>query len=207
MYIGWMNNWRYGRQIPASEWRGMMTTPREFSLRRTAQGDRLVQRPISELDSLRGKGQQWSNLRIVSESKPLDGLRGQVLEILAAFELGTATEFGIKVLASEDCETVVAYNAQNQRLSLNRERSGQVEFHAAFAGCYAAALTPVENRITIRILLDYHSVEVFGNEGDVSLSALVFPLPGSDGMDVFAVDGDVTLVSLAVYPLDEPERA
>ncbi len=206
VYIGWMNNWQYAIQTPATEWRGMMTTPREFSLRRTAQGDRLVQRPVAELDSLRGVVQQWSNLRIASECRALDGVRGQALDILAEFELGTAVEFGVKMLPGGDYETAIVYNVLSQQLVLNRERSGLVDFHEAFGGCYKVALAPVGNRISMRILLDYNSVEVFGSAGEVSLSALVFPLPGSAGLDVFAVDGDVTLVSLAVYPLDGHEQ-
>lgn len=202
VYIGWMNNWEYGKQIPASTWRGSMTVPREFRLRRTPEGVRLAQLPVDQVKTLRDAGQQWANERVKPGQNLLAGVRGQVLDIEATFEVGSAAEFGLKVHQGEGCETVIAYDAVNGQLVVNRERSGDVNFHEAFAGRYAVPLLPVEGRISLRILVDYSSVEVFGNEGAVAMTAQVFPPPGSDRLEVFAVGGDVTLVALAVYPLE-----
>lgn len=54
LWIGWMRNWRYARDVPTFPWRGAMTVPRELRLRRFPEGVRLVQRPVAELARLRG---------------------------------------------------------------------------------------------------------------------------------------------------------
>ena len=201
VYIGWMNNWVYGKQIPATTWRGSMTVPREFFLRRTPDGFRLGQTPVWQSEALRGDSKQWANERIGPEQNLLAGVRGQVLDIVAEFEVGPTAAFGFRVLAGEDSETVIAYDAVNRQLMVNRERSGEVDFHEAFVGQYTVPLRPVQNRVRIRIVVDRSSVEVFGNDGEAVLTAQVFPPPGNDRLALFVAGGDVTLVSLAVYPL------
>ena len=203
VYIGWMNNWCYGREIPATTWRGSMTVPREFRLRHTSAGLRLVQTSVEQIIALRGDGQHWANERLLPGENLLADVRGQVLDIVAEFEPGTAVAFGFKVHQGATCETVIVYDVQQQQLIVNRERSGVVDFHPQFSGIYSALLVPIEDRIKMRILVDQASVEVFGNNGEVTITAQVFPLVDSDGLEVFTVGGDVNLVTLAVYPLNK----
>src|SRR6201996_6475955 len=48
--LGWMDNWQYAASLPTSPWRGQMTIPRKLSLRQTADGIRLLQEPVDELE-------------------------------------------------------------------------------------------------------------------------------------------------------------
>jgi ABC-type sugar transport system permease subunit len=59
IWVGWMNNWLYAQDIPTSSWRGALTIPRELALTNTPQGVRLVQRPVPELQQLRGEHWDW----------------------------------------------------------------------------------------------------------------------------------------------------
>jgi beta-fructofuranosidase len=62
----------------------------------------LIQTPIIELRSLRGRHSQIENLGLSNESKRLDGVAGDTLEIIANFVPEDAEAFGLKVRCSED---------------------------------------------------------------------------------------------------------
>src|SRR5258708_21350232 len=54
--IAWINDWTYARNIPTSPWRGAMTIPRQLELKQLADGIRLVESPVKQLESLRDAG-------------------------------------------------------------------------------------------------------------------------------------------------------
>ena len=60
LFIGWMSNWKYANQTPTVNWRGAMTIPRVLTLRQAADGVRLVQHPVSELQQLRLEDAAWT---------------------------------------------------------------------------------------------------------------------------------------------------
>lgn len=53
--IGWMSNWEYAQEVPTEAWRSAMTVPREVTLHDTEFGYRIRQRPVRELEKLRGE--------------------------------------------------------------------------------------------------------------------------------------------------------
>ena len=61
----------------------------------------------------------------------------------------------------------------------------QAIYDKDFASEYSCALVPQKDRITLRILLDWSSVEVFANNGELVLSALIFPTPFGGGITIF----------------------
>ncbi len=56
VWLGWLDNWEYAARVPTSPWRGQQSLPRVLKLRRFPQGVRLVQSPVAELHTLRGRG-------------------------------------------------------------------------------------------------------------------------------------------------------
>jgi sucrose-6-phosphate hydrolase SacC (GH32 family) len=66
----------------------------------------------------------------------------------------------------------------------------------------AAPLTPdAQGRITLQILVDWSSVEVFANGGQVAMTAQIFPAPTSRGVAVFAQGSDALLDSVTIQPV------
>jgi len=57
-----MNNHEYAQDTPTAPWRGMMTVPREVSLRRIASGYELLQAPASQLAGLRTRHRRRSDV-------------------------------------------------------------------------------------------------------------------------------------------------
>lgn len=75
-------------------------------------------------------------------------------------------------------------------------------FHPDFATRSEAPLSPVDRRwITVKILVDRSSVEVFGNDGRAVLTDQIFPNEPSGEISVYVTSRSVTLKSVAVYQL------
>lgn len=204
IYIGWMNNWMYGQDIPTTPWRGAMTVPRDLALRSTPDGLRLIQTPVRELEQLRGDKWSWADEIVTSDSNLLADVRGTTLEIIAEFEVEADAEnvFGFQVLSNGEQFTSVAYDTNTSQLFVSRFNSGETAFNSNFAGFYQTPVVPNENRIRMHLLIDRSSVEVFGNDGMGVISAQAFPPEGADQLALFANKDEVRLVSLDVYALN-----
>ncbi|GAA3334525.1 hypothetical protein GCM10020331_102810 [Ectobacillus funiculus] len=86
IYLGWMSNWRYANQVPTQEWRSAMTLPRELSLTSSEDGIRLVQKPVSEIGSIRKGTEAYQNLTIESNNPSSFNMFSQLLEVNVEFE-------------------------------------------------------------------------------------------------------------------------
>ena len=89
IWLGWMSNWQYANDIPTSPWRSAQSIPRTLELRTTPEGLRMVQRPVEELQTLRGEIRRIGSRSLPEGSQPLasEGIAGSALEIIAEFEV------------------------------------------------------------------------------------------------------------------------
>lgn len=196
LFIGWLNNWLYANDIPTSTWRGATTIPRELSLCQTPTGLRLAQTPIPTLHQLRQPIATWEDLIIEGEVS-LAGLHGRQLEMIAEFELDTAETFGFELYVDDSDATHLIYDSSAVQLIVNRPQSGIREFNPIFS----AALQPHNNRICLHLFIDQSSVEIFADDGLLSITAQVFSEAKGDGVKLFAKRGTVRLVALQAYTL------
>jgi fructan beta-fructosidase len=205
-WIGWMNNWDYGGSIPTSPWRSAQSIPRDVSLETIDGNIQLVQTPIPELRELRkGDGSSQSGL-ITPGTTPLS-TKGDALEIIAVFQVGSASEFGLKVRTGNGEETLVGYNVPAGEIFVDRAKSGQVSFSdlfpygELFPSRGIAPLSTENGLVKLHIFVDWSSVEVFGDDGQAVITDQIFPMPSSNGLALFAKGGTVKLVSLQSWPL------
>ncbi|MEU2749781.1 GH32 C-terminal domain-containing protein [Streptomyces collinus] len=203
--IGWMNNWDYGQSIPTSPWRSAQSVPREMALRTINGQIRLTSKPVGSLESLRNKRPATaSGVTVKSTSKALIGraAKGKALDIEATFSLKDADRFGLKVRTGAGGEeTVIGYDTTTQELYVDRSRSGVGDFNSTFPGVQTAPLKPRNGKVTLRILVDWSSVEVFGGNGEAVITDQIFPDPSSTGVDVFAEGGTATLDHMQAWQL------
>ena len=203
LMIAWMNNWPYARLIPTSEWRGTFNLIRELSLKRTSEGIRLFQRPIPEVQNLRGAQYHWDEEIIQTGNNLLANVRGSALEILAEFQINSRTDsFGLRVRVGTGEQTAVGYNPKEQTVFIDRTLSGTVDFHESFARLHSAELHPINDTVRLHIFVDSSSVEVFANDGLITFSENIFPAEGSQGLELFAEGGNIILHSLDIYQLN-----
>jgi sucrose-6-phosphate hydrolase SacC (GH32 family) len=190
--LGWMNNWQYASDIPTSPFRGQMTLPRKLSLETTTQGIRLVQQPVDGLAKLR------------ESPTPLQAAMlgiGHQFEFTSTIQMGTASEVGWKVLAADGTFTSITYNKPHSTLSVDRTHSGKVDFNKDFPTTTEAPLKLDRNTLQMDVVVDRDSVEVFAENGRVTLTNLVFPPNNADNLQFYANGGKAGTVSGTLWKL------
>jgi fructan beta-fructosidase len=202
-WLGWMSNWLYANVAPTDPWRSAQSIPRAVMLKAFPEGMRLVQSPVAELQSLRGRQIHLAKERVTGANTLLasKGVTGEALEIVAEFALDSASEFGLKVRTGKSEETIVGYDVAKRQVFVDRTRSGDVRFSESFAGKHGGPLAPENGRVKLHVFVDRASVEVFANDGRTVITSVVFPSADSLGAEVYAKGGSVELASLDAWTL------
>jgi levanase len=76
-----------------------------------------------------------------------------------------------------------------------------VDFHHDFPGVQRAPLAAKDGKVSLRILVDWSSVEVFGGDGQAVITDQIFPDPDSEGLQVFAEGGSAGVDKIKVWQL------
>lgn len=202
IWLGWMSNWRYPFAMPTEPWKGNMSVPRALTLKDVpGEGLRLIQQPVKELETLRGSAVTVTDQKVAPGGNLFSGMKGTSYELDTEFAVGSESPFGIKVRTGPGQETVIRYDPKALELAVDRTKSGESSFEQGFAEAFAAPLKPEEGKIRLRIFVDESTLEVFGNDGRVVFSSLIFPSATSNGVELFA-DGDgITLNRADFYPM------
>ena len=205
--VGWTNDWAYARDVPTGPtWRGNFAVPRELSLRRTAAGLALVQLPVPELDKL---GKEVLSLKSKALKPGPAGyelpFRGEAYDLELTLTPGTAKTLTLNVLQSETERTTLRYDVARQELTLDRRQSGNVSFNPLFASTLETAKVPLQNgQLQLRLLVDKSVVEVFAQNGEVTLTDLVFPRQHQGRISLRAEGGPAVLTALRLRDLHPP---
>jgi len=107
---------------------------------------------------------------------PLEGFEGELWDIEAVIDPGSAREVGLTLRG----EAVVSHVTEQTLTCLGKE----------------APLATEDGTVHIRALLDRTSLEVFGNHGAVAMAACFLPDEGNTALGAYAVGGEARIVSL-----------
>jgi sucrose-6-phosphate hydrolase SacC (GH32 family) len=199
IWTAWMGSWRYGGTEPV---RGIQTIPRELQLKTFAEGVRLIQNPIKELESLRGAEKKNGEKTVEGSWIPANIQPSQNrYELLVEFENQNAAEFGLQICKGGNQKTTVSYSVTKEELTLDRSNSGLDNFISLFKEVNKGPMKYRSKKIILHVFVDNCSVEVFGNNGETVLSSKIYPDPGSLGIEVFSKQGKVKVNSLRVWEL------
>lgn len=202
IWLGWMSNWRYPFAMPTGAWKGNMSIPRELKLRNIPdQGLRLIQVPVKELQTLRGREVTLPKQELTAGRNPLDGIKGTAYELESEFSVQQDAKLFFHLRQGNDQTTTVSYDAKAEELRVDRTQSGIVSFEKDFAEKVTAPLQLKNGKLKLQFFVDESSLEVFANDGEAVLSNIIFPDPTSNGMELLASEGSVTLDSFHFYPM------
>ncbi len=195
----WIFDQRNGETKRASGWSGEMALPRELTL---ADDKRLRMKPVKELERLRYNEQSLQNIAIAADKEVfLPKITGNAIELELQIEPQDAKQVGIKICRSPGCEeeTVVFYDAAEQKLKLDTNKSGLVEgtkkIEAAPFG-----LKPGEV-LTLRVFVDRSVVEVFANERQAAVRRIYPSRPDSVGVSLFANGGEAKVRQITAWQM------
>jgi fructan beta-fructosidase len=203
LWLGWMSNWEYARDVPTSPWRGAMTLPRALALRKTDHGWLLLQRPVKELETLRGQRRQLAleNLSGPVDLSKLNPVTTDGFELQAELEPSTNAAFDLELRTNAREATVLHVDLSKLELTLDRTRSGKVDFHKRFPGTARAPLCLVGGRLELRLFVDASSIEVFVNDGEAVQTSLILPSGRDRRLDLRVVRGELRRANLSVWKL------
>ncbi len=196
--VGWMNNWEYAREIPTGNtWRGAFAVPRELSLIKAGSDYKLIQQPIKEYNALKKEVLSLTEQSVDSVFN-LD-FKGNVYELELEIEPGTAKTAGIRILKSKGEETLLKYDVDSKQFMFDRTKSGNVSFNTKFPSVEKAPLTLKDGKFKLKILVDKCIVEVFINDGETTLTELVFPKGKEANIQLFAEGGKSVFRSIKIW--------
>ena len=172
-----------------------MTLPRELFIR----DGRLCQRPIRELESLRGEPVVYEHVPIQDGEIALDGISGRTADIEIELEPGESlyNRFAIRFAKGGAFHTGVSFRPRESVLKVDRKFSGS---RRAIIHQRRAKVAHQGGRIRLRLILDRCSVEVFVNDGEKVMSATVNTELSAKDITFFA-DGSLSF-SVKFHPLE-----
>ena len=163
--IGWMNNWQYAGDVPCSPWRSAMTLPRELKLIEYDGKPLLANVVVDEVDKI---ASNWQDVPGTINAKDAYQLRLTIdLDKGSTITLSNDNKesFTMDIIASE--RMLVAHRTS---------ATGQTTFNAIFSiPSMRAPLNTVGNSVVLDIFVDQSSVEIFTQNGSMSMTNLVFP--------------------------------
>ncbi|MDR0961082.1 MAG: glycoside hydrolase family 32 protein [Mediterranea sp.] len=198
--LGWMSNWQYADKVPTLHFRSANTVPRDLSLYRQEEGIYLQSSPSPELYALRGKAKKSADItveRSYSIGELLTDANG-VYELELTLTHLTAEVAGFTLFNDHGDQIDCYYNRMERTLYFDRTKSGQTAFSTDFPAITAA---PVESgdTLTLQLLADRSSIEIFIDGGRKVMTNLVFPTLPYHRISFYAKGGTYKL-STTFYP-------
>jgi fructan beta-fructosidase len=167
--------WMRGANFPNMPFNQEISFPCQLTLHATTDGLRIFRKPIDEIALLHNGQDAWTNIVLKD---------GAILPLEPSGRL-----FHIKADVNIPDGARLTFNIEGQTVELTSRTIAS-----------GTSPTSVIGRVkTVEMLVDRASIEVFVNEGEVSLTRFV--LPDENGLSVKAEGGDTGVQSLVVYPL------
>ena len=191
--VAWMQNWD-STSIAAQgrRWFSQMTIPRELSV---ADG-RLYQWPIRELDALRANEVTYKDVRLGDAPVVLDGVEGRVADILIDVrpenEDDPYREFVVWFATDGRYHCSLRYHPLTGTFKISRMHSGS---RRAFVHHRKCDVPDATAHLTIRMVLDKGSVEVFINGGVKTMSMAIPTEQSADGISFHSRGASIMNVS------------
>jgi len=208
VWIAWMSNWQYAGKLPSLPGRGEMTVARSLFLRQPANYPSpnptqeplfLVQKPILPVPAQKRYGAVFgapafesigeANARLAAKK-----LSGGVYLLRLNLDPGEAAEAGIRLRRSADNpsdsaqeEVVVGIDGATGRIFVDRTRAGQTNWSSDFPARVSAPLKHSQaESVSLEIVVDSNSIEVFAEDGETVLTNLIYPSAGSRGISFYS---------------------
>ncbi len=183
--IGWMQSWDAKFMKDFLDWSGMMTLPRELSIK----NGQIYQSPVRELEKYRQNKVEYTGKKI-AETTTLAGVGGRIIDLQVEITEFDFHHFAIHFACNDEYEMLLQYNHMRKCLTIDRTHSGLIRDVVCRRKMMAEPFVSNEQRevLKLRLLLDRYSVEVFVNEGEKVMSCVFHTPMEADGI-VFDTDG------------------
>ncbi|KAF2438688.1 glycoside hydrolase family 32 protein [Karstenula rhodostoma CBS 690.94] len=189
----------YGDKPSTTTWKGMLSFPRTLKLKSVGGKLHFLQQPVQELDEISTTIIKITNQTLAPGQTLLSDIHGRALDVRVSFIPSAGSTLSLSVRKGEPEQTVISYTQSDGTLSVGRRASGDISWVPAAGSVHSAVFTADTNGVVrLRVLVDICSVEVFGGEGQVVISDLIFPADSSDGFSLATSGGTTELAEVQV---------
>lgn len=199
--IGWVNNWNYANDIPTTPWKGAMSLPRNISLKKINGEWIMVQQPVKDLQQLRNSILQLDKYTVRNEKDA--GFTGTQFEMQCTLALQSNAVAGIRLAYGNNQYCEIGYDAPAKKLYIDRSKIANSDFNTKFKTLsrYETSLDMNENKIQLHIFFDNSIVEVFANDGEVVLTAQIFPAENQNQIKLFSENGKTDFINVHAWTM------
>jgi sucrose-6-phosphate hydrolase SacC (GH32 family) len=172
--------WMSGGKYPGMPFNQQFTFPAALTLRTFPEGVRLCTQTIRELDSLHNSRFSWKGT-LEPKANPLSAAHGELFDIRLAVEPGKASSIGLNVRG-----VPIKYDVREGKLTCLGK---------------SAPVGLSEGRLTLQVLVDRSSIEIFAADGRVNMAFCFLPADDNKTLSIFAEGGAAEVRSLDVWDL------
>lgn len=178
--IAWASNWAYANDTPTSPYRCGYTLGRKMAVYYDNGTYKLSQLPVvsgvtTQTFSLK-KGQKLTT-NIGEKTK-------NVYRIILDINLLGTNGFVLELMKSGEEKTILSYDLANETLTFDKTKSGNIDFNKSFAVVDPIKLKPINNHVKLDILVDKSIIEMFVNDGKLTVTEAVYPVKNGGGIEL-----------------------
>ena len=177
LFMGWMSNWQYANKVPTETWRSAMTVARELKLKKVGDLYRIYSLPVEELNNYISKTYdkdliEVENTVTIATSAEID-LTKATIKYEIALSQNENYEFSLSNQKGEELR--FGYNNSEKQFYIDRKKSGIINFSDDFANKVSTApRTSISDKISVQIVLDKTSIELFFDDGETVMTEIFF---------------------------------
>ncbi|MDJ1466583.1 glycoside hydrolase family 32 protein [Xanthocytophaga flava] len=175
LFLGWMSNWLYGEKVPTSPWRSAMTVPRELGLTQIKKEWFLTSVPVKELNVLKGESISLKKENIKGGRPFTSKLKNESGLFKLDVSAQNTNDFSIVLANDRGNEVIIGYEKASNVYYIDRTHSGQTNFREGFGKRYTAPRLSADQIISLTLIVDVASVELFADNGLTVMTGIFFP--------------------------------
>ena len=186
--------WMKGGEFPGMPFNGQMTFPCELAITKFSFGYKIVRNPVSEIELLHDKHYDWEDENLIPglNKNLVKRVKCDCLHIIGEFDLKTSNSFGFMIRKDRKSPgTEVLYDVRRGTISVLGS---------------TIPLMPVDKVLTLEILVDRASIEIFANGGRTVISSCFTPEKGADELELFTHGGELEVRKLDIYEVNSVWR-
>ncbi len=186
LFMGWMSNWSYAQNVPTNSYRSAMTFARTLHWQNNNGNSIIVSKLPTELIYAIG-GIVVENTNVSSKFELIDDetIGNGKFYLETILDLSAINKAKIE-WSNKSSSVIIEYDKIKSELILNRSESG-FKFNNLNGNIIKCPyVLPDSNQLKISMLVDKSSMEIFLNDGERVLTALVFQLAPFKNLEINA---------------------
>lgn len=197
IWIGWMSNWQYAKQVPTDPFRGAMSIPRKLTLRKEEGELKLIQLPIDFASIVASEAITMESFTLQPDKPEKIEINNLQMLFQGKVKGNTASAFTWTIRGENEYLQII-FDGVNKEVRIDRTQSGLTTFSEQFPSVSKMPLKELEE---FSIFIDQSSVELFVNQGSGVMTELFFPTAKKMVLEIEAIDGIVDLGDISLKNL------